>query len=467
MNNTINKLVIGLVASAGASLIAFASTPIAIHMLGDLRFSQLSVWLIYVAFIQLFDFGLTQYAVKLCASTNKFEDKHDIIKQSTSSITCLVYLLLIVSIIIPKPSIGVYNSYTNIDWLLFKFSIIINLQLIHHQSMLVMLNRQHQYTMNQIAQAVSRYLIPVMIYFWQDDLTLVFVYQFLAALAMSIFGAFQLDLPIISVLKPTFSVKVIGARIYSSVFLYLSSASAVLLGVLDRLIASYILQPTAFTLYVASFTLASSINIIVLPFSRIYTANLRPVSRKFNQKNALRITAVQSYACLLSVGFIYLFSDDVLTLLGVDYPIDARVLVMISLSLWGIANGWIIATEIILNHRPAFQAILIIFAMACYLIFLKITDTYTIFNLTFIWIFHGILQTFVGPVWLTGKFRLKRYMFWQRHVVVLPFISIATLCIFVILLEAFHGGLAIIAFLCGSSLVAFLIYRKGVFDKFY
>jgi O-antigen/teichoic acid export membrane protein len=459
------RLIFALVGGAIASLIAFLASPISIALLGELKFAQLSIWIIIVTFVQILDFGFSQNTIRMCAKFSNKKDKEKIIKENNSIFILLVAIISIASLFVPKPTSQTYQLITDSQWIIFKLSIAFNIKLVYNQNALIIINKQHEYTLFQIFIAILRFIIPIIVYYISNNFTIVLIYFALSTIIIVIILDYNLGISIFPSLNMKSTVDLMKNQIRSALHIYTSGAMAIAIGVFDRILASYFFDASTFANYSFTFTVSSAVNILVLPFYRFFVAGIHPSSRVYNQKNALRISALQSYACLLAVGVLCLYSPQLVHVLGLADAIDVRLLVIITLSLWGAANGWIVASEIMLHSRPAFQAKLMAVTMLLYFVYLALRKDIQPFDLAMIWAMHGVIQTFVCPIWMSDKFNLSRYALWMAQVVFKPSLVVGS-----IVLVSYHAAslsmiLSFAVFAFGTTLVGAILVRKGFMAK--
>jgi hypothetical protein len=459
------RLLIALAGSALASFIIFAASPLALQMLDEAQYAHLAVWAIFLIFVQVLDIGYSQLTIKMCSNEASFDKKIEIIINNNNVIYLLIIFAIIFTIVVPKPSGDVYESINSMQWLVFKISIILNLKISYNQSSMIVLNKQFEYTVNQIYLSISRFIAPIIVYYLTNSIYFVLSYYIFSTIIFIIYTDRIIGINLLNSIKFKEAFFSIKNNFPLSISLYLSSAIAIILSVMDRLIASKILEMNNFVLYSATFSLASAVNIIVLPFYRVFVGRISSFNRIFNQKNALRISLVQSYVCLFIVSFIFLYSTYIISFLNIKYPIDIYLLLIISISFWGAANGWIIATEIILSESAGFQAYLIFSAMVLYCIYLFFQKSISIYDVSTIWIFHGFIQTFICPIWISKYNIAKKYLIWVRYVVIIPFIVVAFVSSILYIISIYSKMYSIIAFFMSFCLFGLLISRSSSIRK--
>lgn len=463
-NNT-KRLIFALAGGAIASLIAFLASPLSVQLLGERKFAQLSIWILLVTFVQILDFGFSQITTQRCTHATQYTEKQQIILENNSIFLLLICILAPLSLLIPKPVSPTYITITEAQWIIFKISIILNLKVVYNQNALVIRNYQNDFTILQNVVVFSRFILPIFVYYMTENFTSV-LFCFLASTVIIILTTdLRLGLKWRLSFDLASTTSIVRRDFKRALHLYTSGAFAITLGVADRIIASYIFDLSTFAQYVATFTLASAVNIVVLPFYRFFIGGIRSFSREYNRKNAMRISAVQSYACLLAVCFICLYGIQVIEALGLLYPLDLKLLVIFTFSLWGAANGWIIAAEIMLHSRPAFQAKLIAVTMILYGLYLLVIEDPKPLDLAMIWAIHGVVQTLVCPLWISEKFRLARYTRWLAQVVLKPSLAVGVLVFLSCSAGWLNTWLSPAVFLTGTLLLAFLVVRGGTLEK--
>ena len=463
-NNT-KRLIFALAGGAVASLIAFLASPLSVQLLGERKFAQLSIWILLVTFVQILDFGFSQMTMRRCTHASQYTEKQQIIVENNSIFLLLICILAPLSLLIPKPDSAIYITITEAQWIMFKISIILNLKVVYNQTALVISNRQNEFTILQNAIVFSRFVFPIFVYYLTESFTSVLVYFLTSTLILILATDLRLGLKWRLSFDLASTASLARKDLKPALHLYTSGAFAITLGVADRIIASYIFDLSTFAQYIATFTLSSAVNIVVLPFYRFFIGSIRTFSREYNQKNAMRISAVQSYACLLAVGFICLYGIPVIEALGLVYPVDLSLLVIFTLSLWGAANGWIIAAEIMLHSRPTFQAKMIAVTIILYVLYLLVIEDPKPLDLAMIWAIHGVVQTFVCPLWISEKFRLARYARWLAQVVLKPSLAVGVLVVLSYSAGWLNTWLSPAAFLTGALLFVFLVVRGGTLEK--
>jgi O-antigen/teichoic acid export membrane protein len=459
------RLIWSLAGSAFASLLAFAASPISVEYLGELRFAQLSIWILLVTFIQIFDFGISQHTTKRCTDSSNLIEIHEIIRQNNSILIIIIFFLTPISLLIPKPISSIYITISETQWVLLKISVLLNLKIIYNQCAFVILDKQSQFSFLQIIIVFCRFIFPTMVFYVSDNFTIVIIYFLISSIIIVLCTDIHLGLNSYSKWNFSSIFRNIRPQIKLSFKLYLSGAVAIILGVLDRIIASYTFDVATYAKYIATFTLASAVNIVVLPFYRFFIGSMRASSRTYNQKNALRISVIQSYACLLAIGFICQYGEQAIGLIGSDFPIDITLLVIFTLSLWGAANGWIIASEIMLHDRPTLQAHLITATMLLYFFYLLFQQEVSPVDLSVIWAIHGMVQTFACPVWMSEKFKLARYVGWIGHVVLKPVLIVGALVFASYSSSWVNAVLSPVLFVSGAIILGILVIRGGTIEK--
>lgn len=459
------RLIWAVTGGAFASLIAFIASPLSVGLLGELKFAQLSLWIILVTFVQVLDFGFSQNTTRKCTNVNTSSEKTAIVHENNSIFLLLICVLAPLSLFVPKPISPTYETITETDWIIFKLSIILNLKIIYNQCALIIHNRQIDFIIFQNAIVFVRFIVPIFVYYMSNDFTVVLIYFLVSTLVIIYVTDLRLGLRWHASLGVTMAILSFRDQIKPSFYLYTSGALAIILGVLDRVLGSYLFNVDGFAEYVATFTLASAVNIVVLPFYRFFVGGLRASNRVYNQKNALRISAIQSYACLLAVGFICLYGVQVIQMLGLAFPINVSTLIIFTLSFWGAANGWIIAAEIMLHSRPTLQAKLIAVTMGLYFAYLVFRRDHQAVDLAMIWVIHGVIQTFVCPLWMSDKFRLSRYTYWLRHVVLTPSFVVGSLILASYWASSLNAALSPIIFTSGALLLSILVIRGGAMER--
>lgn len=414
------RLFIALVGSALASFITFAASPLALQILDETQFAHLAIWAIFLIFVQLLDFGYSQLTIKICNQEKENKNKIRVIEDNNNVVYLFLIAWLLIFIFIPKPNGEVYDSFDFYQWVLFKISIILNLKIIFNQSSMIVLNKQFEYTVNQVIMSIFRFIIPIFVYFYSNSIDIVLFYYIVKAVLFIVYTDRVVGIRTLNSINIGKSIRILKGGFSASLALYSSASVAILLSVMDRMIASKLLDATDFVLYAATFSLASAVNIVVLPFYRIFVGRMVSLGRVYNQKNALRISMIQSYVCLFTIAFLCLYSEYIIYIIDIKYPIDFKLLVIISLSLWGAANGWIIATEIVLSAKATFQAYLILCAMIFYNLYLIFQRNISIYDISIIWAFHGFVQTFICPIWMSSYSSRKRYVIWIYSVVIFP-----------------------------------------------
>jgi hypothetical protein len=329
----------------------------------------------------------------------------------------------------------------------------------------IILNKQNYFTLFQNILAISRFVFPIFVYYVSNNFTYVLLYFIISTIVLIAVTDLYLGIKFVSLINALAALSIIKLHVKSAMSFYISGSSAVLLAVVDRILASYMFDSVVFAKYSFTFTLASAVNIVVLPFYRFFLGLIRPSSRVHNQRNALRISAMQSYACLLAVGFICLYGSAVMQMFGLSFSIDVGLLCVFALSLWGAANGWIIASEIMLRSRPAFQGKQIAAAIALYFAYLVIKGNPQPIDVAMVWVFHGLIQTFICPLWMSSRFSFSRYMLWLKNVVLKPSLVVGSLLAasYYVAIHSVLLSIAIFAF--GALLLCVAVVLKGDIER--
>lgn len=459
------RLFFALAGSALASLITFAASPLALQILDETQFAHLAIWAIFLIFVQILDFGYSQLTIKMCSKELECGNKIRVIEGNNHIIYLFLIASIFVIIFVPKPSGEVYKSFGLLQWVLFKISIILNLKIIFNQSSMIVLNKQSEYTINQIYLAFSRFILPIFVYFYSQSLNAVLVYYIIITSIFIVYTDRVVGINTLKSIDLRKSFIILRESFSSSFALYSSASIAILLSVMDRMIASKLLYTKDFVLYAATFSLASAVNIVVLPFYRIFIGRMYPHGRAYNQKNALRISSIQSYVCLFSITFLCLYSDFIIDSFDINYPIDFKMLVMLSLSLWGAANGWIIASEIMLSVKATFQAYLILCAIIFYAVYILFQSHISIYDISIIWVIHGVIQTFICPVWISSHNIRKRYIIWIYSVVIFPIFVIGVITSILYWIGLQSQIYSIIAFFVFFISCALIVSRGSAIKK--
>lgn len=459
------NFILAIAGGAFASLIAFAASPLSVELLGELKFAQLSLWIILITFVPVLDLGVAQNTIRQCSNANTVSEKAAIISRNNHLIILIICCFIPISALLPKPDSPVYATITDSEWLIFKSSIILNLKVGYNQSCFLARNKQFLLTKLNAIIAVLRYLFPILVYVVTEEFSAVTVYFLISTFVIIYLTDRKLGLHWRASLPISAATSNFRENLRPSLYLYMSAACALILSVLDRILVSYIFDIQNFAEYIATFTLASAVNIVVLPFYRFFIGGLRASNQIYNQKNALRMSAVQSYACLLTAGFLCLYGVELIRALGLAFPIDVGMLIIFTLSLWGAANGWIIAAELMLRNQPTLQARLIGVTICAYLAYLAWRPNPQSLDLAMVWIIHGVIQTFICPLWLSDKFRLTRYGNWLKHVVLKPSLVVCPIIISSFIVLPFSTVSSLIIFTLGALTIATILIRSGVIEK--
>lgn len=438
-----------------ASGITFISVPLGIHFLGAEKFAQLSLWALFLIVAQIFDFGLGQSTIRQCSTTSALTEKTVFIQENSKILLLIIGLLTVLILLIPKPEGAAYYDISLTDWSILKIAMIVNVKIIFNQSVFAILNKQFYYTIFLVFMAIVRFIIPIFIYYYFLDFTIVTLYLLISSIIVIIITDMHIGIKSFGTLHFSDLFQVFMKNVRWSFLLYLSTMVSISLAVLDRFIASFLLDSDDYTTYFGTFALASAVNIAILPFYRIFIASLKNGYAGFNRNNALRITNIQSYICLVTIAFLTLYSDMFFQIIGMNFEVDKTLLIIISMSLWGAANGWILATDIMLSRKPTIQAWLILSAITSYLLYLSVQSTVSSGDLSIVWVIHGLIQTLICPIWMKESFSWKSYLIWIKHVVLIPFVvtvSIFLLCYF---------------FIDFSHLLSFLLFMISVITLFF
>lgn len=448
-----------------SSAITFVSVPIAIHFIGDVKFAQLSLWALFLILAQVLDFGLSQLTIKHCSAFSSQTQKLRVLNENNRVLILIVFLLVIFSVVVPRPPGSVYDSISEWEWALLKISAVLNIKVAFNQSALAVLNRQLSYTTWQIVLSLCRFILPILMFVISDNFLIVTLYFLISTCILIVAGDIFVG---INYLQTRFSlqdVRIAAGKLANSLLLYLSACIAIVLSILDRFIASNIFDSSDYTFYFANFALASAVNIVVLPFYRIFVGKMRHGFDAYNWKHSLRITNVQSYICLFTIASLLLYSEYLISVIGFQFTVDVYLVATISISLWGAANGWIIATEIMMNRRPAMQAWLILSAMLCYAIYLALQADISVLDLSMIWVFHGLIQTLICPLWGRQKFSIQFYYIWLKYAVFIPFMMIFPMYLLADLISGWSIILSVCAFLLFGMVIYATMSRHSLIDS--
>lgn len=459
------RLLFALAGSVLASFITFAASPLALQILTEAQFAHLAIWAIFLIFVQLLDFGYSQLTIKMCSQEKDLKSKIKIIENNNQIIFIFLLASIFIGIFIPIPIGGIYDSFNSTEWELFKISIILNLKIVFNQNAMIAINSQFDYVKNQIYIAAFRFIFPIFLYFYSNKLEIVFIYHIITTIIFIIYTDRIIGIDTRNSIQLKKSINALKSGFSYSFAFYISASMAIFLSVFDRIIASKLLETNDFVLYAATFSLAAAVNIVVLPFYRIFVGRMGAIGRIYNQKNALRISSIQSYICLFSITFLCLYSEYLISIFGINYPIDFTMLVIISLSLWGAANGWIIATEILLSVKPTLQGYLILSALIFYTIYLLFQQDVTIYDISIVWVFHGLIQTFICPIWMSSYQAKKRYKIWIYLVVFFPLFVTGLICAILYWIGLQNKMYSIVAFFTLFTGWAFVMARSSTIKK--
>lgn len=447
-----------------ASGMTFISVPLGIHFLGAEKFVQLSLWALFLIIAQIFDFGLGQSTIRQCSTTSILTEKTALIQENSKILLLIIGLLIVLVLLVPKPEGAAYDNISFTDWSILKVAMILNVKVIFNQSVFAILNKQLYYTIFQVLMAVARFIVPIFIYYYFLDFTVVTLYLLISSIIVIIVTDIHVGIKSFDALRFSDLFQAFMKNVRWSFLLYLSTMISISLAVLDRFIASFLLDSNDYATYFGTFALASAVNIAILPFYRIFIASLKNGYAGFNRNNALRITNIQSYICLVTIAFLILYSDIFFQIIGMNFEADKNLLIIISMSLWGAANGWILATDIMLSRKPTIQAWLILSAITSYLLYLSVQSTVSTQDLSIVWVVHGLIQTFICPIWMKESFSWKSYMIWIKHVVLIPFMvtaSIFLLCYFFIDLSYI---LSFLLFTISVIILFFAVAQRSLFN---
>lgn len=444
-----------IAASVLSSAITFISVPLALHILGQAKFAQISLWSLLLIFSQALDFGLSQMTLKQSSGLQTIKDKTDIIARNSAILLLIILVLTSSSLILPKPEGAIYDTIRPSEWVLLAVAVVLNIKVIFNQHMFAALDKQISYTIFQVFLSFSRFIFPILIYYIFDSYYCVLLYLIISCIITIIISDIYLGIFTTQFRSSAISIKIILNVFSGSLPLYLSASAAIILAVLDRFIGSLALKSSDYTIYFATFSLASAVNIAVLPFYRIFVGKMRYGYDSMNRKRSLRISNIQSYVCLTTVSFLILYSDYVISLAGLNFIFDANLLLILSLSLWGAANGWILATEIMMNRFSTIQAWLILSAMVVYLVYLYFQIDISLFDLSVMWIIHGIFQTFLCPIWAKKQFDPRFYMLWMSFVFLIPFLICLPIFIIPYIISFWSIEFSLLTFII-LAMIAFL-----------
>jgi O-antigen/teichoic acid export membrane protein len=448
-----------------ASGVTFISVPLAIHYLGEEKFSQLSLWAIFLVLARILDFGICQSTIKHSSSKTLIIDKIFSIQESNKAIMVILLMLLPFSLLIPKPQSQIYNSVDFVDWTILKIAAILNLKVMFNQSAITILNRQLYYTLCQIILAFVYFILPIFIYLFCNDFTVVNLYFLISSVFFIILTDILIGINSLSFYRLRDISKIVSDKLAGSLLLYFSAIVSILLSVLDRFIASNFLSSFDYTEYFGNFALASAVNIVILPFYRLFIAKMRYGYYGYNRKYSLRITNIQSYICLITIACLLMYSEYAFRIMGINFKVDLELLSVISISLWGAANGWILATDIMMNRKPTIQAWLILLAMSLYAFYLAIQSSISNIDLAMVWVIHGLIQTFICPIWLKESFSWRSYVLWLKYVVFIPGLAVGSIFLVSYSVIIWSYELSALVFVVGVAILFSTITKHSLFDK--
>jgi hypothetical protein len=406
-----------------STLITFISVPLALNYISNINYSVITLWSLYLIFVQLLDFGICQFVSRKCTFHNDYNRKLIVAKKYNSIIIILMFIALFISIVVPKFESEVYNSLDIISWTLFKISVIVNLKIIYNQAVLNILNRQFLYSIMQIILSLFRYILPIFLYIIGFDVLEVVIYYLISSLIILLFTDYSIgfNYSLLSKNKIIFYLNNEIIKNNSMRILYYPAVLATILNLSDRIIASNSLSVKSFITYSSTFTLASSVNIIVQPFYKLLIANLKGNCNYENNKLIYNLTLLQSYYIIFVGTSIYILSEFIFQYFFIGLEPNKTLLLFLLFSFWGAANGWLLATEIGFYKNSYIQIFSILSAILLFFVLISFNEL-DVFILCSIWIIHALIQMFVIPIFIGKKFNFNIYLKWILSINIYPFL---------------------------------------------
>lgn len=440
---SIHNVFWNFIAGIWLALLIVLCTPWYITKLGLELYGVLSIWLVFQAMMNFFDFGLGATIMKEFASSKADEEgnfyKQNLLKTTEVfywSIAALIFLLLIIFSVFFSNYWFTFDKSANINiisvMLLMSSTLFFQFPNVLYLNGLIGLQNHKLMNILQMSGNTLRYGMGSLILFFHNDLIWFFSAQTLVAILQTYITRYFLRKGInyTNTYKPIFNLNLLRNSAKFSRGMALTSLAAVLISNVDRIALSKMLPVSELGKYAVAFTATGLLQLGIQPFYRAFFPRYSELystgeydKLKYEYFFSNKLIAIM----IISLGVICLFfAEDIFhSWMNVNDLNIARTFRLLIFGILCSGLGWLPAAMqqaqgwTSLHTKMIFGSIIIGFP-----IMILAIHFFGIFGGTVVWLIHGVSEITIG-LWLMHRRIFKDELARWYTTVVLPPILIS------------------------------------------
>lgn len=464
------------------SAITFFTVPIYTATLGVDYYSLYATWFFAIVLLQFVDLGYSTTIIHF-GNDNSDNATSFYSKVLAFELIILFFILFIGSLFVfyKMPKIGIYekigNEIGDYALFLFFFPILVGNLIKYYSFAFLAQGKFFIYNISIVAFEVFKQIGGFLIIYFTLSWFWFFIYQtivsicFYLVLKVGFKSIFHCD----SIVKLKTIFFNLNKSFSFTKVIFFSSVLGAIMSSFDRAILSITFDENEIAFYSACFIVASIINMAIQPFHRL---SLPLFVKLFNEGNLELLGKVLTSLCMilsmaaLSMGvMMFLYAEQYMPYL-LSSPVNqavSQIILLLTISFWFIACGWLPANLLQVSGYPSFQMRnMLIALMLGGMISIFLASKQLLWGVTSVWIVHGCIQLFVVPVLSNRKCACFSISNWYTKVVIFPLISILTVALLSIFVKVIAGIAISVGFylLSASVLILYTLLRfKNLYAK--